>query len=63
MQLLDISPQQGFHVLLRILCNLLELVNGNETRSVCMRKICEDFFERLFCLLGIKRESKLWKTR
>ena len=43
---LDMCAKRGFHVLLRIVGNLLELVDGEDTGLVGLLQIAENLFQR-----------------
>ena len=45
MAVLNVCPQQGFHILFRILRNLLKLINGNDIWLFRVFQIMEDFLQ------------------
>ena len=45
MAVLNVCPQQGFHIFFRILRYLLKLINGNDIGLFLVFQIMEDFLQ------------------
>ena len=51
--MLDISTQQSLRILFRILCNLLKLIDSNNTRLIRYSQIMKNFIQSRFRRLDI----------
>ena len=62
--LLDVGAQQGLHVLLGKLCDLLEFVDGDDIGTVGVFEILEDFLQRGLWLADVAQlDVELGKPR